>query len=389
MHPAHVPSSAALHELLQRLDGQHDLCIDCEFHTEGRYYPKLCLVQLAFGDELVVIDPQRVELAALAPILETDSIRKVLHDGRQDLPILARATGATAIRAVFDTQIAAAFAGHGGGVGYGVLVRDVCGVELDKSLQVSDWTRALSDAQIEYALDDVRHLARVSSDLRTRLVESGRLAWAEQACAEAARRALIKPDPDKLYRRVPSSARLTAEQLGVLREVAKWRDRVAQTLDKPLATIANDLALKSLALQPPDDLRALETVRGLGAGRSQPWARQLLEALARGASRPEEKSAPPSREREAVAEGLASVLALARRFVALREGIAAEVLADQAELRGLAEWHLDGRPEGSDLEVLGGWRRTILGELLLEVLTGAVAFRADAAAPAGIALVRA
>ncbi len=386
MHPAHVPSTAALRELVARLEGQPELAVDCEFQSEGRYYPKLCLVQLAFGGELVVIDPRRVELAALAPVLESASVRKILHDGRQDLPILARASGASTIRSVFDTQIAAAFAGFGGSVGYGALVRDVCGVELDKSLQVSDWTRELSDAQIEYALDDVRHLGRVSSELRTRLAESARLPWTEEACAEAVTRALSRPDPEKLYRKVPSFARLTSEQLGVLREVARWRDRVAEASDKPLSIVANDLALKSLALQPPRDVRSLESVRGLGMGRSQPWARELLEAVARGLERPEEKSRPPSREREAVAEGLAMILGLARRFVAAREGIAAELLADQAELRALAEWQLDGRPEGIAIGALGGWRRAIIGDLMLGVLSGESTFRVDAAAPAGIAL---
>jgi ribonuclease D len=369
------------------MEGQ-DVCLDCEFHTEGRYYPKLCLVQLAFASELVVIDPQRVDLHALAPVLGSERTRKIVHDGRQDLPILARATGVSTIRSVFDTQIGAAFAGHGGSVGYGALVKEVCGVELDKSLQVSDWTRELSDAQIEYALDDVRYLARVATDLRARLEASGRLAWAEEACAESVTRALTKPDPEKLYRRVPSYARLTSAQLGILREVAKWRDRVAEAIDKPLTTVANDLALKSLALQPPRDARALEGVRGIGAGRSQPWARELLEAVARGEASPEEKSRAPSRERDAVAEGLASLLGLVRRVVAVREGIAAELLADASELRALADFHLDGRPAEARIGVLEGWRRALVGDLMLSALAGEITLRADPNAPSGIALVR-
>ena len=388
MHPAQVTSEGALRELVRRLAGASEIALDCEFQGEGRYHPKLCLVQLAFGTELCVLDPNRLDLTALAPLLEGEHPAKVLHDGRQDLPILARAAGVRAIRGVFDTQIAAAFAGDGGSIGYGALVRDVCGVELDKSLQVSDWTRELSDAQIEYALDDVRHLSAVATDLRARLEGNGRLAWAEAACAEAALRALATPEPDKLYRRVGSTGRLGERELGVLREVAKWRDRVAEAIDKPLTTVANDLALKSIALQPPRDLRALEAVRGLGAGRSQPWARELLEAVALGVATPEPVRTPPSRERESTLDGLVSVLGLARRFVAIREGIAAEVLADQPDLRALCEWHLDGRPEGASLGVLGGWRRTILGELLLDALAGKIAFRADAASAVGIDLVR-
>lgn len=388
MHAAQVASTDALVEIVRRLESMDEVCLDCEFQGEGRYYPKLCLVQLAFGTELALVDPNRVDLRVLAPVLEAERLRKVLHDGRQDLPILARVAGVAAIRGVFDTQVAAAFAGYGGSIGYGALVFDVCGVELDKSLQVSDWTRELSDAQIEYALDDVRHLSRVAAALRARLMASGRLAWVEAACAEAEVRALASPDPDKLYRRVGSTGRLTERELGVLREVAKWRARVAEALDKPLPTVANDLALKSIALQPPKDLRALEGVRGLNAGRSQPWARELLDAVARGLATPEPVRTPPPRERESTIDGLVSVLGLARRFVAVREGIAAEVLADQADLRALAEWHLDDRPEGTRLEVLGGWRRAVVGDLLSDALSGKIAFRADAASLVGIDVVR-
>jgi ribonuclease D len=387
MHPSHIRSNAAFLEVAKRLNETDELCLDCEFHGEGRYYPNLCLVQLAFGNERLAIDSHQVDLAPLAPVLESESVRKVLHDGRQDLPILAKAVGSTSLRNVFDTQVAAAFAGYGGSIGYGALVSDVCGVKLDKSLQVSDWTRELSDEQIEYALDDVRYLSEVSSALRTRLAASGRMPWVLDACLDASRRALMKPDPEKLYRKVGSISRLSRVELGILREVAKWREHVAEVLDKPVATVANDLALKSLALQPPKDLRALERVRGLGAGRSQPWARELLEAVARGAAKPE-LAEPAQRDQDALIEGLTSVLGLARRFVAIREGIAGELLASQAELRALSEWQLGGRLGEPGIGVLSGWRRPVIGEFLLGVLAGDLAFRIDPAAPGGTNVVQ-
>lgn len=389
MHPSYIRTDSEFLPIVQRLEGQSEICLDCEFHSEGRYHPNLCLVQVAFGDEIWAIDAHRVDLTRLAPVLQDEAVRKVLHDGRQDLPILARAAGISELPNVFDTQIAAAFAGHGGSVGYGALVRELYDVELDKSLQVSDWTRQLSDAQIEYALDDVRYLSRCSTHLRALLASNGRLEWTLLACAEAALRALGRPDPDKLYRRVSSISRLNPSQLGILREVAKWRDHVAQAIDRPIPSVANDLALKAIALQPPRDLRALEAVRGLGVGRGQPWASALLEAVAQGAKLPEaQRRILLSREQEARVEGLASLLGIARRFVAIRDGIASELLADQAELRSLAEWHLAGQQSELSVGVLQGWRRTVLGELLLSVLSGEIAFRADAGAPTGLDIVQ-
>lgn len=387
MHPSHVRSDATFLEILNRLDGHGELCVDCEFQTEGRYFPRLCLVQLAFGPELWAIDPRHVNLTALAPALASASLRKVVHDGRQDLPILARATGAATIRNVLDTQVAAAFDGYGPSIGYAALVQSVCGEKLDKAFQTSDWTRELSDEQLEYALDDVRYLSVVSAKLRESLAAKGRLDWAVEACAEAALRAQKQPDPDKLYQRVASVSRLDPEQLGILRDIAKWRDRVAQTLDKPVANVASDLALKTMALRPPRELRDLESIRGLGAGRNQPWARKLLEAVATGSQRPEPKFRHLlSSEEEARVDGIVSLLRLARHVVAIREGIAADVLADQSELRKLAEAQIRETSPLPDNMVLSGWRREVLGELMLRVLSGKIVFRADSSAAAGVSL---
>lgn len=385
MHPSFVPSDAKFLELLPRIQCEQTLYLDCEFHTEGRYHPKLCLVQLAFGSELWALDAQHVDLRPLASVLQSPAITKVLHDGRQDLPILARATGVDEVRAVFDTQIAAAFVGYGSSVGYAALIQQICAVELDKSLQMSDWSRALSDAQLEYALDDVRYLPKAYAALCESLSNHGRFEWALEACAEAAERALSRPDPDKLYRRVASSSRLNSGQLGILRELAKWRDHVAEALNKPAPSVANDLALKAMAVRPPRDLAGLNSVRGLGVGRNQPWARQLLEAIALGQTRPEPKTRQVlTREQEVWLDGATLLLGVARRFVATSENIATELLADQSELRALAEWQLLKPPTRPDLSVLRGWRQAVIGNLLLAVLFGEAAFRVDSNGASGL-----
>lgn len=385
MHPSFVRSEETFREILARLSGQTSLYIDCEFQTEGHYFPKLCLVQLGFGNELWAVDPRRVDLRTLAPHLESQELQKVVHDGRQDLPILARATGAAHISSVFDTQIAAAFSGHGGSVGYANLVLEICGKKLDKSLQMSDWSRELTDAQLEYALDDIRYLPAVSQSLTDKLTAQRRLEWVREACSAAATTALTRPDPAKLYRRVGSTTRLTTDQLGILREVAQWRDRVAQSIDKPAPSVASDTALKSIAMHPPRDLKSVETVRGLGAGRNHPWGKQLLEAIAVGLARPEPKFRPMlSPEVEAKIDGALTLLRLARHHVAVNEGIAGDMLADQSCLRDLAESQVKGTTPDPNTEPLTGWRREVIGELLMRVLRGEVTFRVDTLAAAGV-----
>jgi ribonuclease D len=384
MHPSLVRSDAQLTEIAQRLEKATELAIDSEFHGEGRYYPQLCLVQLAFGDELWAIEVRSVNLRLLGPALASSAITKLLHDGRQDIPILQRATGAS-ITNVFDTQVAAGFAGYGGSIGYAALVRALADAEIDKSLQGSDWSGTLSDAQLEYALDDVRYLGGVAGKLRAALESKGRLSWALEACEEARERASTRHAPETLYRRVGSTSKLAEGPLGVLRELAIWRDRVAEATDKPLVTVANDLALKSMAMQPPKDARALGSVRGLGVGRAQPWASELLEAVARGRARPEPKAAPSVHD-AGLLDGVAGLLSVARRDAAARADLAPELLADQTELRELVEWHLDGRSESVKHAVLEGWRHEVLGALLLRVLAGEVRLSVDAASATGITI---
>ncbi len=158
-----ISTQAGFQALLVRLRGQPEVAIDCEFHGEGRYYPQLCLVQLAFGGEVVAIDPFVVDLGPLGEVLADASILKVFHAGENDLPLLTNAAGQP-VRNVFDTQIAAAFVGHGAAPSYSLLVERLCRVTLSKKSRFTDWVaRPLSEEQVAYALDDVRHLLKVAA----------------------------------------------------------------------------------------------------------------------------------------------------------------------------------------------------------------------------------
>ena len=88
------------------------LGIDTEFMPEGRYKPLLCLVQIVVGDHVEVLDPlvDTFDPTPLAEVFADPSIEIVLHAGRQDVAILRREWNTTFTN-VFDTQVAAGFAG--------------------------------------------------------------------------------------------------------------------------------------------------------------------------------------------------------------------------------------------------------------------------------------
>lgn len=366
-----INTQAEFDALVGRLRGRAEVALDCEFHGEGRYHPELCLVQLDSGDEAVALDPFELDLAPLGEVLADASVVKVLHAAENDIPLLAKATGHP-VRNVFDTQIAAAFAGHGASPSYVALVERLCGVTLSKGSRFTDWgARPLSEEQVSYALDDVRYLPAVAAVLRDELSRRGRLEWAAMATEEMVAKALAPRDRSRLYLRLGRLKGMSPRQLAVLREVAAWRDARAASINKPLQSVAPDQALLQIAYDTPRTEADVGRIRGLqrvGGG-----AHGLLAAIRRALELPA-ADYPPVTEagaRDERTEMVSSLLATALRVRADELGIAASLIAGREQLEQLAAWYFSGRPEPPPGVVRpGGWRRSAAGEMLLSVLDG-------------------
>src|SRR3954452_1459668 len=177
---------AQVEELAERARATGRLGIDTEFMGEGRYRALLCLVQIAVddGERVEVLDPLEGDLdpAPLAAVLADPGIEIVMHAGRQDVALLKR-VWETEVVNVFDTQVAAGFAGLRAQLGYEPLLSEVLGVRLRKSASFTKWdARPLSPEQVEYAREDVLHLIQLAGALQERLDGMGRLEWAREEC---------------------------------------------------------------------------------------------------------------------------------------------------------------------------------------------------------------
>jgi ribonuclease D len=157
--------------------------IDTEFMSEGRYRALLCLVQIVVDDpssengiRIILIDGLGgVDVSPLAELLADPSIEVVLHAGRQDVAILRRAWD-TELTDIFDTQIAAGFAGGSAQAGYGNLIGAILGQRVGKTASYTRWdARPLTSEQLNYAAEDVAHLLELADELQRRLRETGRL----------------------------------------------------------------------------------------------------------------------------------------------------------------------------------------------------------------------
>jgi ribonuclease D len=372
-----LADSRDIAELAQLARAGGRLGIDTEFMGEGRYRTLLCLVQVAVeldgGDEvrIEVIDPldESVDPSPLAAVIADPAVEIVMHAGRQDVALLRR-VWQTQITNLFDTQLAAGFAGMRAQLGYEALLHELLGVRLSKSASFTRWdARPLSDEQIDYARDDVRHILQATTALQERLRARGRLDWAREECLALAA-ATDERDPDVIFGRLPRVNSLDPKLRAIARELVEWREETARTQDRPIPAVLSDAALIEVAKRKPSAIGQLEQIRGINEPTLRRRGRAIIEAVERGRSR---SPIPVDGERPSQPAVFdAPVIALAEALVrarALQEELAYELIAARADLQRIVLAMRDGSPP-PDVRTLQGWRREVVGDELLELLDG-------------------
>src|SRR5689334_2998363 len=270
--------------LAEAARAQGRLGLDTEFMPEGRYRPLLCLVQIVVGEEIVILDPlegPEFDPAPLAAVLADPAVEIVLHAGRQDVAILRR-EWKTTFTNVFDTQVAAGFAGFSAQAGYNGLLHDVLRIRLPKTASFTRWdARPLTDEQLKYARGDVEHLMALADDIQARLVERGRLDWAREECVAIAE-ATDERDPLEVWRRLPRVSGLDPRERAVARELAAWRERTAAREDRPVGSVLRDPTVVELAKRKPSSRRDLGQIRGVNPDVVRRRGDDVLAAVQRG-----------------------------------------------------------------------------------------------------------
>jgi ribonuclease D len=356
--------------IAERARDQRRLGLDTEFMPEGRYRPLLCLVQVVVGEEVWVLDPlSGFDHAPLAEVLADPEVEVVVHAGRQDVAILRR-EWATDVTTVFDTQVAAGFAGFSAQAGYNGLLHDVLKIRLPKTASFTRWdARPLTDEQLRYARGDVEHLLPLADDIRGRLEATGRLEWAREECRAVAL-ASDERDPEEVWRRLPRSTGLDPRERAVARELGAWRERTAERENRPVGAVLRDPTVIELAKRTPAGRKELAEIRGISPDVVRRRGDDILAAIRRG------RAAEPIRLDEA--ERLSTepqdgpVIALAEALVRSRAqeaGLAYELIAARADLAPIVVAVRRGHEE-PDVRTLRGWRRGLVGAELLELLGG-------------------
>jgi ribonuclease D len=336
---------------------------------------------------IAIADPlEGVDLAPLAELVSDPNVAVIMHAPHADLVAFALRHGSTPT-AIFDTQLAAGFVGLSAGLAYERLVSEVTGQKVAPSESFSDWSRRpLTDKQLVYAAEDVEYLFDMHAELSRRLDDMGRTSWASE---ELARRFddinRLVTRPEEAWRKVGRRGKLQGKDLGVLREIAAWRENRARTKDIPVSWVMKDPSLVEIARRKPATTRDLSRVRGVDGGLREDDRRGLVQAVERGLNErvelEESKHAPRAvRKRVLVAKGLATALLRARCEAA---DIASELVGTSQDVEDLISWTAWPEAERDDLDtpsLLSGWREQF-GSELVDLVDGRLQLRLGATEP--------
>jgi len=365
-----IQTPEALDQVIEEISHHDVIAVDTEFIREKTYYAQLCLIQIAYGDRVALIDPLApIDLDRLSAVFCESDILKVFHSGQQDLEILYHVFKKP-VRPLFDTQCAAALLGTAEQISYSGLVKMILDVDLRKIGSFSQWAhRPLSSEQLSYASDDVSYLLRAFPLIRRKLAELGRLSWLEEEFSiRQSEQYVADIEPEQAYLHLKRVATLRPRQLAVAREVTAWRQRQAVSRDRPRRHILPDETIIEIARKQPRTAEGLESIRGLTAHARRNTS-QILRAVQEGLSLPDDRlpciDAPKKPSTEIDASVRLAAALVSRR--AKEHHIAPHVLASSEMLEEFV------RTRDAQAQLMQGWRKMLIGNELKDLLDGTIA----------------
>jgi ribonuclease D len=359
-----IDTQAELDALCDGLEDRTVIAIDTEFVRTQTYFARLCLIQLATESHLVCIDV----LADLniGPFLEKligGTGLKIFHAAKQDLEAM-HSTYSQFPEPIIDTQISAGLIGHQSQIGYARLVDELLGVQLDKGQTRTDWSRRpLTTAQTEYAIDDVLYLAEMHSILQSKLETADRYSWALEDSQRLTDPRQYESPPEEAWQRIPGIAYLPVATQSRARRLTAWRESQARKLDRPRQWILADKALLAIAETNPKDQNELGRVSGVAPAVVRNQGKPLISVLqqansdvADGRIDFSQQSKPDVPDKNTIKKLSTIVSSTADEL-----GISPDLLATRRDITSLIRGD-------KEIRLLSGWRATIIGEKLLEVL---------------------
>jgi ribonuclease D len=367
-----VSSESELASVISSAAAADRYAIDTEFHRERTYFPQVALIQLAWDDKLVLIDPLEVDLKPLAELMDSPGLC-ILHAGVQDLEVLDLCCGTIPNR-IFDTQIAAGFIGVATASLASLLDRFL-GVTLMKGDRLTDWLRRpLTDDQLRYAASDVEYLLQLTDTLQAELASEGRTEWAMEECELLKGKPRNRRVPEEAILRIKEARSLKGQAYRVATAIAAWREQRAAEVNTPVRQVLSDLGIVAIAQQAPTTIDKLRGLRGVESRHLRDGAdHEILTAVQVGVRMsPSERQPPRSPE---LPRHLRPVVTLVTAWIAQLardHRLDPALLATRADVEALLK-------DDPSCRLNTGWRQDLVGKPIAQLVAGeaAVAFDGD------------
>jgi ribonuclease D len=277
---------------------------------------------------------------------------------------------------LFDVQIASGLVGIEYPAGYGTLISKILGETPNKAETRTDWRqRPLSRRQIQYALDDIRHLPAIRDHLYARLTELGRLSWVEEEMAawqEEVQWALSQ----ERWRRVSGNTGLTGRSLAIVRELWRWREAEAQQRNCPPRRVLRDDLVVELAKRQTAELKRIEALRGMDRGDLKRQLPKIAEAIQRGLDLADD-DCPTSLRHDSTPQlsVLGQFLFSALGSVCRQMEIAPPMVGTPNDIRDWIACRMSPPGSRRPPRLARGWRAGVVGNLFEDLLTGKTSIR--------------
>ena len=374
----HIQSDQHLRDFCDSIRSAQIVAFDTEFVSEDSYQPELCLIQLAAGGRLAIVDPYEArDLSPLWELLRTPGRETLVHAGREEFRFFLRFAGGPPA-GWFDVQLAAGLIGLEYPASYGTLSSRLIGKTIAKDETRTDWRkRPLTQRQLEYALLDVADLEAIRGVLHKRLSELGRLSWVTSELADW-QRDLEQFESGERWPRLGGIAGLSPRALAIVRELSNWRDSEAERRNQPLRRILRDDLLVELAKRQTADPKRIRAVRGMERGELQRHLPKLAACVEKAlALRDDQLPRLPKRHSRPQLNLLGQFLSTALGSICRSAEVAPSLAGTAQDVRDLIAYRLNlgGFAEGEVPLLATGWRAEVVGQVIDHLLAGDLSIR--------------
>ncbi len=352
------------------------IAFDTEFVSEDSYRPKLCLIQVAAGDQLAIIDPIPMEHTNAFWELLTEPGRVVIaHAAREEARFCFRFTGKP-IAGLFDTQLAAGFVGMEYPASLGTLVQRLVSKTLPKGETRTNWgRRPLTRDQITYALHDVTDLGKMYEKLSGMVDKLSRQQWLEEE-TESFQQKVMDGETRENWRRVSGCSGLNPRQLETVRQLWLWREERAKQSDRLPRRVMRDDLIIELARRGSPDQKKIRGIRGMERRGYNDHYADISAAIQTALDTPDEDlPRRPRGSRRVVSPMLSQFLSTSIACISRQHKLAPPIVGNAEDVRELLGYELDRRRGDPTPSLLKGWRGEIVGKTFRQILEGDLAIR--------------